>query len=1013
MTPNAPQLQRINHFVRKVLADFPVPCEIAAQLLCERLQPFSEEQLDPDATFLTTIEYNTDNPDSAYTGVIVQSMTLTEAMINNAPLAPGGMLNTTGFSTTAPYFNIVDELPRLMDNRIPQMFNEEFITSGWIPPRRYEALYQQSEPQVYGPATQLDISPTAFRTMIRSSNFEDVYDRAITQFWSEHRDNYNILMRIAFTKAYFEQFQEYTLTEAERQLAARAAGLGIDKDYNNLTLEDLQAPYRMDKNLSVRVLRIHQAEATDILTITDNQSRITLLYIPGNSSPLHGFNSPTGMRKGLARVAKDPTQRKALTNHFEPDSVDSGLVYSGVEEALIGMALYPKSANPPGFFNQLLHNGYWDPEQYINNPMYPALGSDPFAYMARQIRTRIAKLAARTIVSPLDTLKTDTLDSMEKACLLAIPVALTMGTALLAEFCFVTAGMTGMAIGADDVFKGKPHAVERVVFGALNALPVVFHGIPKGANNLESLRPSLGQASRQKEGQISVSVATEGFSSTPTEIRPLVASTPPSGLQSINIEGEVFQTYKTPNAWGSFELFVTNPNTLETLQSTGLYAIQSADLKWRRAGLAGGGAFRNAWQRIYTLFGGAEKTTFFAAYQMPAPVRETLSEMLTDPSWFSEDFEPVGVGAQPIKDTRKLFFEKRSKLNEDSTRFFDDLPFSTLRPALPRLSLNESQQNIIEKLLRASDGLVIGESHGAESSKAFLIDNMQLLASQGVRRIYFEHLLTDVHLPLLKAFYRSRRTPMAEELHNYLKGIYPLERNRYYSFSNIVSKARDAGIKIQPIDCTVSYILRDLPDSAGTLRQRMMNYYATEVIQWVETTKRRPGKWIALVGDSHTNTYKGVPGLAELNGSIGLRIEDAAAGQRLGIEADTGRTASVGIARGEGTVKANLVLRVNTATLPNTGEPQPGPSHNRVVKSPQILLTKPGQFMLTQDEGSTASHIHYRSRRGELFSFRVNQQDRRYFINVTGWPVDEKPFDSIQALVNELKTQPGVEQVSA
>lgn len=1004
MTSNTRQLQHINHFVRKVLADFPVPSAIAAQLLCEHLQPFTQEQLDPDTTFLTTLEYNLDNPDAPYTAVIVQSMSLTEAMICNAPHAPGGMINNTGFSTIAPYFNIVDELPRLMDNRIPQMFNEEFITSGWIPPRRYEALYRQSEPQVYDPTTQLEIAPAVLRKVIDSSNFEQTYDKAITQFWEEHRDNYTTLMRIAFAKAYLNQYEEFTLTEAERQLAARAAGIGVDRDASNLTLEDFQAPYSPDKNLSVRVLRIHQFDATDILTITDTQSQITLLYVPGNSSPIHGFNSPTDMRNALVKVAKDPTQRKALTNHFEPDSIDSGLIYSGVEEALIGMAMYPESSSPPGFFNSLLRNGYWDPEQYINNPMYPALRSNPFAFIARQIRSRIAKLAAKTVVSPLDTFKADTLDALDKACLLAIPVALTMGTALLAEFCFITSGLTGMAIGADDVLKDKPHAVERMVFGALNALPVVIHGISKGASSLEALRPVLGPATRAEEGQISVKVITQA--SAQTETRPLVAATSPSGLQTVRIQGETFLTYKSPNDWGSFELFVNNPEAPEKIQSTGLYAIQSADLQWRRAGLTGGGAFRNAWQRVYKLFGSTQQLSFFSAYQMPAPVRETVVQMLTDTSSFSEDFEPFGMDAQSISNARRLFFEKRSQLNQDSAIFFHHLPYSPLQPVLPRLSLNESQRSIIEKLLRASDGLVIGESHSAESSKAFLIDNMQILASQGVKRIYFEHLLTDVHIPMLKAFYRSKNTPMAEALTNFLNGIYPLPRNHYYSFTNVVTKAREAGIKIQPIDCTVSYILRDMRDSAGTLRQRMMNYYATEVIQWIQTSKRQPGKWVALVGDTHTNTFKDIPGLAELTGSIGLRIEDRTGTHPLGIEVDPGRTASLGLNKGEGTVKANLVLRVDPAALQHSMESQPGPSHSRVVKSAQALLTRPGQFMLTE-----ATHIDYRSRRGDLRSFRINSQEGRNSINVVGWPIDEKPFDSIEALVSELKTLPGLEQV--
>ena len=1011
MTTNGPQLQRINHFVRQVLADFPIPSQLAAQLVRERLQPLTEVQLDPDATFLTTLEYNTDNPTAAYTGVVVQSMSLTEAMISNAPRPPGGMLNTTGFSTTAPYFEVVSELPRLMDNRIPMMFNEEFIVSGWIPPRRYEALYLQSQPQVYNPSTQLEISPDTVRRIIDSSHFEQTYDEAITQFWSKHRENYNTLMRIAFTKAYLVQFEEFTLTRQERQLAARAAGIGIDKDRDSLTLEDFQAPYRLDPNLSLRLLRIHNSESTDILTITDNRSQVTLLYIPGNSSPFHGFNNPADMRKWLVETARDATRRKVLTHHFDEDSVDSGLIYSGVEEALVGMTVYPAAATSPGFFSSLRFNNYWDPEQYINNPMYPALGSNPFEFTARQIRQRLAKLAARSIVSPLDTFKTATIDAMEKACLLAIPVALAMGNALLAEFCFLSAGATEILMGGDDLFRDKPHAMERIAFGALNALPVVVHGLAEGLNTLRNLRPVLSQAARHEEGRISVSVVRDTPVTGSLESRPLSPRPPPSGSQAIRIQGEPFLTYKTPNDWGFFELFVADPNSPGALQSTGLYAIQSADLQWRRAGLAGGGAFRNAWQRIYTRFGGPQQSTFYSAYEMPPPLRETVSQMLTDSSSFSEDLEPIGSDAQQIKNTRRLFFDKRTQLAQDATAFFANLPFSPMQPMLPRLSLNESQPSIIQKLLHACDGLVLGESHGALSSKAFLIDNMQLLADQGVKRIYFEHLLTDVHMPLLKAFYRSPSARMPEELQGYLDNIYRPLHDRRYSFVSIITQARDAGIKIQPIDCTASYMLRDLPDAAGNVRQQVMNYYATEVIQWVQTTKPRPGKWVALVGDSHTNTYKGIPGIAELTGSIGLRVEDAAAGQHLGIEVDTGRTASLGIGKGEGTVKANLVLRVDPAILRRASSPVPGPSR-REATTPQTRLTKPGQFMLTYATPTSPAHLAYRSRRGDVRTFRINQGNGHCFISAPGWAVDGKPFESIQALVDAFKAPAGIEQVT-
>lgn len=1012
MNPKATQLQRINQFIRKVLNDFPVPAEVAARLIREGAQPLSQETLEPDALLLTTLEYNTDDPHAPFSAAIVQSMTLTEAMICRAPVAPGGMVNTTGFSTIAPYFKVVSELPRLMDNRIPAMFNEEFIAAGWIPPMRYEAIYHKSHPQVYDRRTQSDIVPKAFRDFVRVSHFDTAYHKALQAFWGKHLKNYKTLMRTAFIEAYLNQAAELTLTLGEAQLAARAAGMPADKDLSNLTLEELQAPYRPDNTLDMRLLRIHNAEATAILTITDKQSQVTLLYIPGNSSPFHGFNNPASLRKWLVGAAKNATLRKALVAYFDPDTVDSGYIYSGVEEALIGMSLFPEPAPASGLFNRLLHNDYWDPEQYINNPTYPALGGDPFDFMARQVRASITKRAATTVTSPLDIRKAETIDALEKACLLAIPISLAMGTALLAEFCFITSGSVEMAIGADDAIKGKPRGTERIAFGALNALPLVVHGIGKAVTSLNKIRARLGKAVREADGQISVSTLPAANVIAESVGHTLAPAHHPSGLQVVKINGDSFMTYKTPNDWGLFELFISDPADPRRIQSTGLYAIQSPDLQWRRAGLSGGAPFRNAWQKIYRLFGGAADVTFYSAYEMPTSMRDTLAGMLHDSSKFTEEYEPLGPGLQSFKATRNLFFEKRKKLAQDATTFFDSRPFSLLRPPLPSFALSESQPGIIEKLFDVSDGVVVGESHGDLASKAFLIDNMHTLARQGVKRLYFEHLLTDVHLPLLKAFYRAKGTPMSDELKDYLKAIYPPLRDTYYSFQNVIIKARDAGIKIQPIDCTASYMIKGMPNADGTLRQQLMNFYAAEVIQWVQTTKRRPGKWIALVGNSHTNTFRGVPGLAELTGSIGLRVKDTTDGVRLGIEVDAGSSLSLGIGRGDATVKADLVLRVDPNTLHRTPLGQPGPSHSQVAKTPQTQLIRPGQFLLSAAREDMPAQIQYRARRGDIQTFTVNQQGETFSIAARGWALDNQPFNSVRALVDGLKAQPGFVEVS-
>jgi hypothetical protein len=45
-----------------------------------------------------------------------------------------------------------------------------------------------------------------------------------------------------------------------------------------------------------------------------------------------------------------------------------------------------------------------------------------------------------------------------------------------------------------------------------------------------------------------------------------------------------------------------------------------------------------------------------------------------------------------------------------------------------------------------------------------------------------------------------------------------------------------------------------------------MNYLAAEKIR----ARENRGKWISFVGSAHVNTYDGVPGLAELTGTLSI-----------------------------------------------------------------------------------------------------------------------------------------------
>ena len=54
----------------------------------------------------------------------------------------------------------------------------------------------------------------------------------------------------------------------------------------------------------------------------------------------------------------------------------------------------------------------------------------------------------------------------------------------------------------------------------------------------------------------------------------------------------------------------------------------------------------------------------------------------------------------------------------------------------------------------------------------------------------------------------------------------------------------------------------------GITRLQEVNYYATRILQ-----NRKPGeKVLVLAGRAHMNTTRNVPGLAELNGGVGIGV---------------------------------------------------------------------------------------------------------------------------------------------
>jgi len=364
------------------------------------------------------------------------------------------------------------------------------------------------------------------------------------------------------------------------------------------------------------------------------------------------------------------------------------------------------------------------------------------------------------------------------------------------------------------------------------------------------------------------------------------------------------------------------------------------------------------------------------------------SELKQAADGFEDRLLADGTNVSTANEAFQEFKAIRKRLYRDANAFYADLHLEP-RPDLPPLDPQTAQSDFIRTMLDKFDGLVIGESHADVGSKQFLIDNMQALAEEQVKTLYMEHLLTDFHQAALDAF--AETSVMPRDLENYLNALDagqltdPLDR---YTFLALVREANKHGIRIQAIDSMTSYRLAGMSGADKLARMKMMNFHAHTVIG-ADQAARGAHKWVALMGNAHSNLYQGVAGVSELEGVPGLRVEDVGEGLSSGIEPDPGRSFSNSLGEDQGIAKGDLRLQVET------------PWVNKTFPELDAQLSRPGQYTLQRKPHS--HEIAHRGRDNKLVFTPISSESGRYYITRPAWPaVDGKRFESVTALLDAL-----------
>ncbi|WP_109784703.1 dermonecrotic toxin domain-containing protein [Pseudomonas sp. OV226] len=437
--------------------------------------------IDPQTALLVTLDYNYKGhpaQDGIQQGQVAHSQTLLQALLSNYQTVGDGRFAETAFGLYTP--PDIGPSVRIVQNV------DEFADHGSGNHQTYEGIYRQTKAQTYGPATQIRLKPADFKQWVWELDLPGLYKAYLDKAWPSDETLFapkpyalRTSVKAAFLMCAWLQRHEQRLSEKGLALAFQAAGLPVDQAWETLTIEALRAPTRIPPRVTASRLTLYRYTAIDIWTFRVAASPRVLMYIPGNSSPLHDFADVSQLHQWVVKQSHAGNTKQALAAHFADDDRQDGTFHAGVLTALDGMGIYPRKhwlTSNAGFFN---NDGYWDPAEYIGFDDQPP-ATDPFAQLVLTMK-QAARESVKTIRDDAQVNR-DNLSAVVEPVVQWInrfgPLALFVpgGEGLLA-----LAGLIDAGYGLDQAVNGetssqRKEGITRTVFGLLNALPLAGAG---------------------------------------------------------------------------------------------------------------------------------------------------------------------------------------------------------------------------------------------------------------------------------------------------------------------------------------------------------------------------------------------------------------------------------------------------------------------------------------------------------------------------------------------------------
>ncbi len=462
-----------NKAVEQLISQYKQPKtadEITSMEVKRQIKEKFGKDIDPDNTYLVSIQYDHRTNTPPYSGVIVQKISLTQAARLNQQEEPdfhGAIRSKEDGPFEIRKSSKHTDKPDAF-GRFPRP-NETGFTS------HFQGIYtepQQGSANTYDASNRVDIPATEFKQMVWDNSYKSPYDQYLNNYWNGNsRHAYSEAARGAFLKASHVQHHDKSLTENDRQIAMGVAGMPADKSYLSLNQNDLTQPYKADPNLETKFLTFKGFPMRAFYTQDKTTGRV-LLYLPGQASPLKGFDSKKEMNKWLAEQMKDPQFVESFKLYFRPEDLGNEFLSKGID-ALVDNTRNVLNGDLPASTQEKL--GYFDEGGLFDGQV---VQGSPFEELQHRTEVDLKSATRFQFVLNRDVnAKTafKYLNWAKYGLLLLAPLGIAfppLGIALTATSTAV--GTAQLGIGIDSYIHRRPGADKLIGEGSVKTLLPVF-----------------------------------------------------------------------------------------------------------------------------------------------------------------------------------------------------------------------------------------------------------------------------------------------------------------------------------------------------------------------------------------------------------------------------------------------------------------------------------------------------------------------------------------------------------